>query len=48
MDGVERIDVGRRGAAVQFRTGIDPVLVPSGEVEVACHLYDEYAPMAAE
>ena len=29
-----------------FRTGVDPVLVSSGEAQVACHLYDEYAPLA--
>jgi peptide/nickel transport system ATP-binding protein len=46
--GVERIEVGADGATVNFRTGIDPALTPSGEVQVACHLYDEYAPLAAE
>ncbi|MDX6230923.1 MAG: hypothetical protein QOI76_4313, partial [Frankiales bacterium] len=29
-------------------TGVDPVLTPSGEVQVACHLFDEYAPLAVD
>jgi len=46
--GVERIDVRTEAALVQFRTGVDPVLTKSGDVQVACHLYDEYAPLAVE
>src|SRR3954454_2705711 len=44
--GVERIDVRSTVAEVVFHTGVDPVLVSSGEAQVACHLYDEYAPLA--
>jgi peptide/nickel transport system ATP-binding protein len=46
--GVERIDVRADAASVGFRRGVDPVLTSSGEVQVACHLYDEYAPLAVE
>ena len=46
--GVERIDVRGSAAEVVFRSGVDPALVTSGEAQVACHLYDEYAPLAAE
>jgi oligopeptide/dipeptide ABC transporter ATP-binding protein len=46
--GVERVDVGADAASVRFRTGVDPVLTKSGDVQVACHLYDEYAPLAVE
>ncbi len=45
--GVAGIETPPEGAVVQFRAGVDPVLVPSGEVEVACHLFDEHAPLAA-
>jgi oligopeptide/dipeptide ABC transporter ATP-binding protein len=44
--GVERIDVRSSVAEVVFHHGVDPALTPSGEVQVACHLYDEYAPLA--
>ncbi|MDX6244627.1 MAG: hypothetical protein QOE76_2350, partial [Frankiales bacterium] len=46
--GVDRIDVRADAASVGFRRGVDPVLTSSGEVQVACHLYDEYAPLAVE
>jgi oligopeptide/dipeptide ABC transporter ATP-binding protein len=46
--GVERIDVRSSVAEVTFRTGVDPVLIQSGDAQVACHLYDEYAPLAVE
>jgi oligopeptide/dipeptide ABC transporter ATP-binding protein len=46
--GVERIDVQTDAGFVAFRTGVDPVLIQSGDVQVACHLYDEYAPLATE
>ena len=46
--GVERIDVRTEAALVQFRTGVDPRLIKSGDVEVACHLYNEYAPLAVD
>ena len=44
--GVERIDVRSSVSEVVFRTGVDPALVASGEAQVACHLFDEYAPLA--
>jgi oligopeptide/dipeptide ABC transporter ATP-binding protein len=44
--GVERIDVRSTVAEVVFHAGVDPVLVSSGEAQVACHLFDEYAPLA--
>jgi hypothetical protein len=46
--GVERIDVRSSVAEVTFRTGVDPVLIQSGDAQVACHLYDEYAPLAVD
>jgi oligopeptide/dipeptide ABC transporter ATP-binding protein len=46
--GVDRINVGSEVAEVAFHTGVEPALTKSGDVQVACHLYDEYAPLAAD
>ena len=37
-----------RSIRVEFHRGIDPRLVPAGEAEVACHLYDREAMEAAD
>ncbi|MGH2723442.1 MAG: ABC transporter ATP-binding protein [Actinomycetota bacterium] len=46
--GVRRMHADDHAVSVEFQEAIDPELVPAGEVEVACHLYDQRALDAAE
>lgn len=46
--GVRSVEAGQEGATVQFHPAVDPRLLPSGRVEVACHLYDGEALRQAE
>jgi peptide/nickel transport system ATP-binding protein len=46
--GVARMDSHEGAVSVAFNDSMDPRLVPAGEVDVACHLYDERALEAAK
>ena len=46
--GVARMDSHEGAVSVAFNDSLDPRLVPAGEVDVACHLYDERALEAAK
>ena len=46
--GVRRMHADDHAVSVEFQEAIDPELVSAGEVEVACHLYDQRALDAAE
>jgi len=45
---VEEIRADGGGATVRYREGVDPALRPAGGVQVACHLYGEFAGLARE
>jgi peptide/nickel transport system ATP-binding protein len=46
--GVDDITVDGPVATVRYHEGVDPQLQPVGGVQVACHLYGEYAGLARE
>jgi oligopeptide/dipeptide ABC transporter ATP-binding protein len=46
--GVDDITVDGPVVTVRYHDGVDPLLRPAGGVEVACHLYGEYAALARE
>jgi peptide/nickel transport system ATP-binding protein len=45
---VEALEPDAGTLTVRYREGVDPALRPAGGVEVACHLYGEYAALARE
>jgi peptide/nickel transport system ATP-binding protein len=46
--GVRELRAADGHVEVEFNEPIEPQLLPSGDVEVACHLYDEHALRRAE